>query len=317
MIKSTRAPRARDGDANIIEAMCTSSSSTQLSFVIPYSNKAAWKAHLDTEGFVVISDVLSREDVENGIEMFREWMARLLKKPKLRLEQLQDDEWFRGTYGMLMDGCIHRSPFVFWARSHPTVLEIYRDLYNLKTPEELVTAFDRANAVLNRKMPESKDPKDFDLERSLWTHVDYPLTGTPPPFTCYQSFVNFVDCTSPGSPCLRVVPRSHTGPIWAALQKYGVAKYGPNRNGGFFKIDCKETEGAIVVQRDLLDVLAPPGSLVMWKSGLVHDSRTTHIAPLPEHGPLRRLVVYVCHAPRYLLSEHERRVRVELFRAGQ
>jgi len=184
---------------------------------------------------------------------------------------------------------------------------------NLRKPEDLVSAFDRANAVLNRKI---KDADDFDLERSLWLHIDYPITGSPPPFTCYQSFLNYVDCTTPGSPCLRVVPKSHTGPIWEAVQKFGRAKYGAKASGGFFRIDWHATEGVIVPSRDLVNVLAPPGSLVMWKSGLVHDARTSHIAPLPNHGVLRRLVAYVCHAPRALMSEHDRRIRVELFRAG-
>lgn len=147
------------------------------SYCIPFASTDAWRAHVATEGFVVITDVASAADCAKAELLFEQHFG--LPAGKL----YGDDKWPRGEHGMVVEGDIQRSDFVWFARTNPRVRDVYRTLYDGE--DDLVCAFDRANAVRNL-------PNDNDLRP--WLHIDYPVND-PPPFTCYQSFINYIDCT--------------------------------------------------------------------------------------------------------------------------
>lgn len=260
------------------------------SYCIDFERIDEWKNYLNNEGFVVITNICTLDNCEKAKQLFIEHFG-------MGDKIFNDTNWPKGQNGMIVEGDIHQSNFVNFAKTLPRVLMTYRHLY--EGEEEFVTAFDRANAIRNGPNDNNEKP---------WLHIDFPVFD-PPPFTCYQSFVNFVDCTPSDSPCLRVVPRSHKGDLWASVSADIKKRKSPENRSAFFRVKMSE--------KDVVNVLAPAGSLVVWICGLVHDARTKLSKKKAGWGEFRRLNVYVCMAPRrYLRGEEEEKQRQLAFYKG-
>lgn len=253
-------------------------------YCIDVSDPAAWIRHLEEEGYVVLTGVFSPEECTRATDLF---VAHYGVGEQIFTDAL----WPAPSRGMVVKGSIHTSDLALWARSHPNVVSAYSRLYD--GTSDLVSAFDRANAVRNAENLDNAAP---------WLHVDFPMDD-PPPLPIWQSFANFIDCTPADSPCLRVVPRSHTGDLWRRVQEQASGK------GAAFRVPLAED---LVVP-----VLAPAGSLVVWRCGLVHDARTHLAGHNAAFGPLRRLNVYICLAPRASIKDDaERAARLDAFERG-
>lgn len=255
-------------------------------YCIDVADPAAWMRHLDDEGYVVVTNAFSDVECQRAVELF-------VAHYGVGAQLYTDEYWPAGSKGMILKGDFHRSELAMWARTHPNVLATFRRIYGDDT--ELVTSFDRGNAVRNVPSP----------EEGQWTHLDWPVND-PAPFRCVQGFVNFVDCTASDSPCLRVWPRSHKGPRWdstvATLKERNRSK-----DSAFFRVKVDPEE--------LVNVLAPAGSIVLFCG--VHDARTHITRAKPGMGPLRRLTVYTCLAPRmFTRGDAEAQARTEAFERG-
>lgn len=267
------------------------------SFIFDFSSSADWQAHLEREGFVVVTGILTPEEIQNGIQLFQKHMESQYPLLSFDDERSLSAHWPEDDWGFITNDGIAASDFMWWCRTRGKVLEVYRQLYNLKNREELVTCFDRANAVRNTRKDTGEDS---------WAHIDYPVFDEPP-FSCFQGFLNFVDGTSDAdSPCLRVYPGSHKDVSvldWVRENYHGCDE-------AFFEIHDKKA-------RQKINVLAPAGSLVLWNSKTMHDGRTSVKAKKRGFGPLRRLVAYLCYAPkRFVRDEKEWALRKQIFEDG-
>ena len=158
-----------------------------------------WKDFLNINGFVVIRDVMSQEDIDLGINLFEKHLQKIDGNISLDNPRSLNVVWPVDDDGFMPNLDLHSSKFAWYSRCRPKVLEVHRSLYNLKDTNELITTFDGVNSVRNL---------NYGDKNWSWKHIDYPLND-PPDFECYQSMLNYIDCTAKESPCLRVSPKSH------------------------------------------------------------------------------------------------------------
>jgi hypothetical protein len=264
-----------------------------------HHNTELWRPFFEREGYCVLIDALTPKETSDGVSLFYSW----LESVSPNFQRQERDTFINANWplsfsrGMVMEGGIQHSPFMWYSRTRNGVLNVYKHLYGIGHDEPLLVSFDRCTALRN-------DPKVLKkLETEDWLHIDYPL-GKQPTFQSYQSFINYVDCSDATAPCLRVLPRSHTKiPMMQQLNM----KEKP--------IGDTELAQLELLRENLVEVKAPAGALVIWKCGLIHDGKTaTQVRQ--DVGNLRRLVSYVSYAPSNVASAEDIKKRREYFRNG-
>ena len=252
-----------------------------------------WGGYLEREGFVVLRNVLDEPETQKGIEVFMDWMEHI--SPGFSRDDAatyDNRHWpYHFARGIVMEGSPQHSPFMWYSRTQPGVLDVFHQLYGEN--QQLLVSFDRCNVIWGGEdaMPSSE----------AWWHIDYPGPQKDS-WYCYQSFINYVDCTSEGSPCLRVIRKSHKL-LPEMLRR---------------KMKMVDLVQLAVPDEDIVSVRAPAGSLVLWKCGVIHDNHTAVTDVMPDvcKYPLRRLVSYVNYAPRCFSTDQELEEREVLFLAN-
>lgn len=250
-----------------------------MDYQFDFGKLALAKDYLDKHGFVVITNVIPPEEVQEATKLFRE-------------------EYDTEDCNGFMDVFAH-TKFLWYCRTRPTILDVYRCLHG---GGDLVTSFDRFSAIANRI---SEDPEESE---AYWLHVDYPLGQHSVP-DIYQSFLSLVDSGGgPGKPGFRVVPQS-----LALLDEV----HNQGSGGGTFWQASSETVDRLVdVQKAVRFISSPAGSLTVWKSGIMHDNSTA-VTDTNRPCDIARLVVYLCYAPRSWATPHELKQKKQHFRFGQ
>lgn len=246
------------------------SSSSFLEYQIDFKDTAKWTSYLATQGFVVVTNVMSLPTTKEAVSSFL-------------------SDFGADNHVGFMD---HRSfPYsrcAWMCRAHPQVLSVYQTLYGLTSPEELLTAIDRGSALSNVVNEDATEP---------WLHVDYPLehggifVNNREPVLVYQSFLSLVEPGNGSSPFpgLRVVPmsddelqREHHPRILAAGE-------------GETTFWCLSQAHRNELKSRMVPVVSPAGSLTLWKCGLIHEnSRTVHCPSATE--PLARFTCVTCQS---------------------
>lgn len=252
-----------------------------------------WKSYLETQGFVVITGLLTEPEIKVGLASFME----------------QFDH--RDFSGFIDDAGFSYSDFAWSCRTNPKVLEIYQHAYNLNSPQDLITAIDRGSVIPN--IPSV----DIDEATAYWLHVDYPLldVGKRDIPRIYQSFLSFVDSGGPTKPGLRVIPQSATDENHNRILGDNQHE-DPNRELTYWLLSSEHTDE---IEKSIVQVESPAGSLTLWLSGLIHDNTSIVMKQRNKHGhtPLARLVVYLCYAPKSWATEEELELREQIYKRGQ
>ena len=265
-----------------------------------HSNRELWRPFLEREGYCVLLDALTPRETGDGVSLFYDWLESV--SPNF---QREDEATFVNANwplsfgrGMVMEGGIQHSPFMWHSRTRKGVLDIYKHVYSESGADDpLLVSFDRCTALRNDTNVLKK------LESGDWLHIDYPLDKKPT-FESYQSFINYVDCSDDNAPCLRVLPRSHTK---ISMMQQLKMKEKPIGDAELAQLE--------LVKETLIEIKAPAGALVMWKCGVIHDAKTaTRVRQ--GAGSLRRLVSYVSYGPRSAASDEDIKKRREYFKNG-
>ena len=255
------------------------------SYTFDHRDTKQWITHLQTEGYAVLRDVWTPEDIHNATGLFWDFIETI--NPRVHRDDVAthtDENWpMEWNNGVVMEGEVQNTPFMWNARVHRTTREVFASLYDVSA-DELLVSFDRANAV--------RSQQTFGTPKTGWFHHDYPMP-VERDFQCYQAFVNYIDCSDDGTPCLRVIPRSHRDI--------------PQQQWDVKLADVGYTEN------DIVEVHAPAGSLVIWMCGLIHDNYVPISGDSSVDQPLKRLCAYVNYAPREAAIQEELRCRRECF----
>jgi hypothetical protein len=258
-----------------------------------------WKSYLQTQGFVVITGILTEPEIQAGLATCIEQFGH------------------HGFTGFIDDVNFSYSDFVWSCRTNPKVLKVYQQLYNLDSPQELITAIDRGSVISN--VPSV----DIEESTAYWLHVDYPLldVGKHDIPRVYQSILSFVDSGGSKKPGLRVVPRSATAENHDRILRDNQDE-DPEQELTYWLLSAAHTDE---LQSSVVEVESPAGSLTLWLSGLIHDSTTAvyqsdkgnRNSERDDNKPLARVVVYLCYAPKAWATAEELELRQLIYKRGQ
>lgn len=241
-----------------------------------YNDEA--RAYMQQHGYVVIADVVSREEIERAKDLF--WQHVTAASPNLRREDVStwiDENWIADpATGIVHTRGIGHSEFVWSIRDIPKVRQTFAELWET---DKLLVSFDRANIF--RPWHAADAPADWKTKGGWW-HVDQsPLVH--PGLDCVQGLVNLYDadettggfCVIPGSVNhfseLQTVP--HTRDFVAIPRNHSILN----------------TQGQLICHR--------AGDLVLWDSRTAHCNHPAVETPRSDPNEPLRLTVYVCMTP--------------------
>lgn len=276
--------------------------------------------YFDKFGFVVVNNVLSADEVTTAMERFQSFMMQVGVDvtSKKSLETYFSDP----AYGLVAKAGCGSSNLNWFVRSRERVKNLFRLVHKLPVvmaggtttgvPAEskLITSLDGFNYFRN---PEAGD----DLWGGLtapWLHFDAACAAHG---NYVQSLVNLIDCTQPEDPGFVCLPRSHE-----TLFRHIVPAEVPAGHRSYLTmLDRAERKvmNDLNLEEKCFRVPMAPGSMVLWRSSLLHCNTGCTKRPPPLGNPaqlLRRVAVYVCMMPDPHDSEVTTRRR-DAFSRGQ
>ncbi len=268
---------------------------------IPLSDPEAIVQYLETEGYVVVADVLNPVEKDQAITYFWDWLEQVSEN----VDRNDEKTWINKnwppfyTNGIMYQYGVHNNKFSWYLRTHPQVLQVFQLLYGV-TEKELISALDGAGVF---RPPRLKNQET----KGGWWHLDHGYPANEIDYkgfrTCVQGMVNLVDANeNTGGFCF--YPDSHhvhkeilnTQPFKKMAQR---SDYVPVFQDEKFidLLPCQEPK--------LL--CAQAGDMILWDSRLVHCNTGPILKPGKEdfQNQLMRLVAYVCMMPKQILSEEE------------
>jgi ectoine hydroxylase-related dioxygenase (phytanoyl-CoA dioxygenase family) len=230
------------------------------------------KYKLQKDGYVVVPDVLTAEEVTDYKAMFFQLLA---KNTQLHAQHTQND-----PHGIFKRGPWAHSLMRAHILTHPKVKQCFEVLHGTAN---LVASQDGCGYIA---------PEDKAQAKSVWTHVDqapnsFEKVVDESTYTVQQEYENGKKCvqgmvtlTSNKTRTFRVYPGSHL-----RTRKW-MMETGLTGSMNWHKVGREYLE-----LYPYINVEIPAGSVVMWDSRVWHQS--TNECPGEE-----RLVVYVCYLPR-------------------
>lgn len=214
---------------------------------------------LDTNGYVVIPDVLTTKEVATVKSAHDAWRDTIPDHD--RMHNAVDPH---GIYKFHEAG---HQRHAWLVRTNPNVQKVFAHLWKTTT-DNLIVSFD-GSCFIN---------KDLAKKDNVWTHTDQAPASKG--LECYQGFVAL---TSNEERTLVVYEKSHT-----MHAKY-FEMMGNTSKTNWNKIDL-ETVNKMAPLKRILKV--PAGALVLWDSRTFHQNQ--YGAPRSEE----RVVQYVCYLPK-------------------
>jgi hypothetical protein len=260
-----------------------------------------------SEGFLVVDDALSADEVSEGFGLFARYMDAAADIDVTRKEDLLQCFGDRAV-GVVGKKSAGQTRFNWFVRSREAVQSAFRVvLFGTEVEPEsdetsplpapaasakLMTSFDGCGFFRN---PEAH--RDFASGTAPWLHVD---ASDQRSGDYVQGLVNFIDCTDDNDAGLVVVPRSHVPSVFKCMCPDADTRV----EAGFTEMEL--VEASRIVRSNSADpaalrLLQPfrvplkAGSLALWSSRSIHCNVgcIPRATPRPEQL-LRRLVSYVC-----------------------
>ena len=128
------------------------------------------KTELFKNGYCIIPDVLTNDEVQYAKSLFKEWQSKIPNHDKIHKSVNP-----HGIYKFHEAGHARHSWFI---RTRPNIINIYKHLWN--TPN-LVVSFDSCCYI----------PKNCTLKDKCWTHTDQAPNSKG--LQCYQGLVGLTD----------------------------------------------------------------------------------------------------------------------------
>ena len=240
-----------------------------------------WKSYLEQHGYVVIKDVLTFEEVNEGLRLFiNDWKH---VSPNFIFSYKNtwttDNSPMMWAKGMIYTNGLGQSDFQWYLRTRDNIKNIWERLYDTK---ELVVSFDGFSVFLDKK----QKPK-------YWLHVDQ---GNSEKQLSIQGAYNFLPVNESDAGFV-VVPDSH--------------KTFTNENdkkGNFILLDKDDPHRERAVK-----LIIPPNCFVLWNSKTVHAN--TGMSK-PKKQELNRLTSYIAFFPKKDRNKEILKKRTEGYKNG-
>ena len=196
------------------------------------------KKQLENNGFCVITNILSKEEIENALLMFRNWQ-----------KTIPNHDWIHSIidpHGIYKFHEVAHQEHAWYIRTNPKIIELYKKLWNT---DELVVSFDGSCYI----------PKELNKKDNIWTHTDQ--ASNTDGLKCYQGFVSLTDNKER---TLVVYKGSHK------LHKKYFEDRNINNSSNWNRIDLDYLE-SIKDKKIVLNI--PAVSLVLWDSRTFHQNQ--------------------------------------------
>lgn len=246
---------------------------------------------LKTKGYAVIPGILDEgecKQLENGFWSF--WDR--LTSGKIRQE---DPKTWKEIYkyfpnhGMLVQHfSIGHMQEIWNLRSHPSVLEAFRRIWNTT---DLTVSFDGASTGF---APEATG-RGWHLKD--WLHLDQSPQRNG--FECVQSWVTPYD-VGPGDGTLTLLEGSHN--LHGAFAEHFGLQHDKQYRNDWFKLEPQHVAWYKANGCKQIAVECPKGSMVLWESRTVHAGRS---AVKGRPVARNRMVAYISMLPSVQLKKHE------------
>jgi len=237
---------------------------------------------LDTNGYVVFSDVLTSNQKTDFFNTFKEDMNTL--SPNFSVTD--NNTWVIKNYpgmfgkGMCVFNGIGQSNFMWYLRANKSIQSIYSKLYNTN---ELVTSFDGCSIFCSNKQ-----------KSKSWHHVDQNPKNT---LQSYQGSYNFYPVTEKSSGFV-LAPESHS-------------KFVPEvtHSKDWIMLD-KDSEW----HQKVVKLLIPGNCFTIWNSKTIHAN--TGMVKKYVNPELDRLTCYITYLPKSLRPANTRLNRLQGYLDG-
>jgi len=254
---------------------------TESSYRFDFSNFDAWSNHLTEKGFVVVGNVVDRDDCKRIVQEMKECLQKFSP-------QLTNDEktWTVGkNYPFMLHGgmvqYIGHTKFQWELREKAA--PVFAKIWKCKETE-LVTSFDGFCFMNGKRKYRKQD------------HLSFVHTDQSPKrdfLWSVQGLVNLCDCEDKDGG-LVVIPESHKH------HKELFKKLGKDVGDDWYKFNDEEKKDPIFGKH--LKVNGKAGDMMLW------DSRTLHCNTVPTSENIRACV-YVCQLPKSKVTEKSKKKR--------
>lgn len=218
----------------------------------------AQKQQLQNKGYLVVPNVLSADEVELALGMFKNWQKTI---PNHDIIHKKCDP--HGIYKHHQAG---HQEHAWYIRTRPNVKQVFADIWET---DELVVGFDGSCWI----------PKDHKGKDNFWCHSDQAPKDKG--LTCYQGIIGLTD------------NKQRTLVVWEQthlIHHDFFKELGREKQSSAWQRVPQENEEALKPLRRVLHI--PPGAMAIW------DSRTFHQNQYGPYNCEERYAQYVCMLPK-------------------
>jgi ectoine hydroxylase-related dioxygenase (phytanoyl-CoA dioxygenase family) len=228
---------------------------------------SSYKEELAENGYCVIENILTAEEVATAIEYFREWFA---SHP-----QIEGVHSKISPHGIIKFHEVGHQRHAWYIRTRPNVINVFKDIWDA---EEVVVSYDGCCYI----------PANCKKKDTTWTHTDQ--APTKKGLKCIQGFVAL---TSNTDRTLVVYEGSHK------LHEEYAKEYNLTSTKDWLLIEQQYLD-KITDKKKVLNIKA--GSLVLWDSRTFHQNQYGNPSNMNTNNE-ERIVQYVSYLPRCNLSK--------------
>jgi hypothetical protein len=261
-------------------------------------------------GVAIIPSLLSTEECNRMNEGMWKTLGELSNGEIKESDQASWNKFFEfaPAKSMLVQyyGVGH-AQYVWDLRQNPKIINVFYEIWKkvrpdlVKKPEDLLVSFD---GVAWHFPPEITGRGWYANKE--WLHVDQ--SPTRKDFECIQSWVTGYDVNE-GDATLNALVNSHHH--FKDLNE----KFDNKIKIDYFQLGKPEIDNLTKTRNaELIHVVCPKGSMVLWDSRTVHSGRQ---ALKGREDPNFRNVVYICMTPRGLATEKALERKRQIFEEGR
>lgn len=246
-------------------------------------NDDNWLSFLEEEGFVVIRDAISETNMNTAVQMFKNDYTKI--SPKWDWDNAEtwttnNSPMMWGKGASTFNG-IGQSDSLWYLRLNSVAKTAFSKIYNT---DELVTSFDGASVFVSETQ---KSPS--------WLHQDQNRDNK---LLSVQGILNLLKCdqNDAGFVC---VPKSHKSYLGAKSKKDWILV--PNDDP---------------ILNDVVKILTPPRSLILFNSRLIH-ANTGMSKNHPDGVHINRISAYITFAPASRRDNTLRNKRIQAYYDGE
>ena len=235
-----------------------------------------WKQYLDGEGYVVIHNVLSADDISSAFGYFLKDITTVSPKFNIADPLTFDINYTPMMFakGMAVFNGLGNSDFMWNMRTHPNILSIYKQLFGT---QELNSSMDGFSMFVSS-----------DQKPGQWLHTDQNPNNS---IYSIQGAYNFIEVNK-NSAGLVVVPKSHI-------------KYNPkvNHSKDWIVYDKFKT-GYEDLEKEAVKLLIPANCFVLWNSRTIHANTGIVKPTRSKVKQFNRLTCYIAYLPKTTIPDN-------------